>query len=98
KTGAVLFDVQPFGDFTGGVFVAAGDITGDGVSDLVITPDESGGPRVEVYEGGDFAEVANFMGIDDPNFRGGARAAVGDINGDGHAEVIISAGFGGGPR
>ena len=26
---------------------------------------------------------ADFFGIDDPNFRGGARAAVGDLNGDG---------------
>ncbi|HEX4613707.1 MAG TPA: IPT/TIG domain-containing protein, partial [Urbifossiella sp.] len=98
KTGAVLFDVPPFADFTGGVFVAAGDVTGDGKADLVITPDLSGGPRVEVYSGADFAEVANFFGIDDPNFRGGARAGIGDVNGDGHADLVISAGFGGGPR
>src|SRR5258706_6390912 len=32
------------------------------------------------------------------NFRGGARAAVGDITGDGRGDVVISAGFGGGPR
>ncbi|OWK40870.1 Ig-like domain repeat protein [Fimbriiglobus ruber] len=98
KTGAVLFDVKPFADFTGGVYVAAGDITGDGKADLVITPDTSGGPRVEVYRGGDFAEIANFFGINDPNFRGGARAAVGDLNGDGFADLVISAGVGGGPR
>ena len=98
KTGAVLFDILPFADFTGGVFVAAGDITSDGVADLVITPDVTGGPRVVAYEGGDFKQVANFFGIDDPNFRGGARAAVGDLTGDGHADLVISAGFGGGPR
>jgi hypothetical protein len=98
KTGATLFDVKPFADFTGGVFVAAGDVTGDGIADLIITPDLSGGPRVEVYQGGDFQEIANFFGIDDPNFRGGARAAAGDLNGDGKADLVISAGFGGGPR
>ncbi|HEX4610580.1 MAG TPA: FG-GAP-like repeat-containing protein, partial [Urbifossiella sp.] len=98
KTGAVLFDVQPFANFTGGVFVTAGDITGDGTADLVVTPDLSGGPRVEVYRGGDFALVANFFGIDDPNFRGGVRAGVGDLTGDGHADIVVSAGFGGGPR
>ncbi len=98
KTGALMFDVQPFETFQGGVFVAAGDIVGDGKSDLVITPDQSGGPRVEIYHGGDFTEMDNFYGIQDPGFRGGARAALGDINGDGHADLVVSAGFGGGPR
>jgi len=98
KTGAVLFDVKPFDTFQGGVFVAAGDIDGDGKAELVITPDQSGGPRVEVYSGGTFQETANFFGIGDPGFRGGARAALGDINGDGHADLVVSAGFGGGPR
>jgi hypothetical protein len=98
KTGAVLFDVKPFGDFQGGVFVAEGDITGDGYPDLIITPDQSGGPRVEIFHGGDFTKFADFYGIDDPNFRGGARAAAGDINGDGHDDLVVSAGFSGGPR
>ncbi|OWK37763.1 Ig-like domain repeat protein [Fimbriiglobus ruber] len=97
-TGAVLFDVQPFGNFTGGVFVAAGDLSGSGKADLVITPDVSGGPRVEIYEGGDFREVANFFGIDDPNFRGGAQAAVDGAAGNGVTELVVAAGFGGGPR
>jgi len=97
-TGALLFDVQPFSTFQGGVFVAAGDTTGDGKDDLVITPDQSGGPRVEIYQGGNFNEIDNFYGINDPGFRGGARAALGDINGDGHSDLVVSAGFGGGPR
>jgi hypothetical protein len=42
--------------------------------------------------------VADFFGIDDPNFRGGARAAVGDLNGDGVGDLVVAAGFGGGPR
>ncbi|WP_149113339.1 FG-GAP repeat domain-containing protein [Limnoglobus roseus] len=97
-TAAMLFDITPFEDFTGGVFVAAGDFTGDGMADLVVTPDLSGGPRVEVYRGGDFARIANFFGINDPDFCGGARATAGDINGDGIADLVVSAGFGGGPR
>jgi hypothetical protein len=94
-----LFLIEPFeSTFVGGVFVAAGDIDGDGLADLVVTPDEGGGPRVRVFRGGDFGQVADFFGINDPNFRGGARAAVGDVNGDGTGDLIVSAGFSGGPR
>jgi hypothetical protein len=107
KTHAVLFTAQPFESaFTGGVYLAAGDITGDGVPELVVTPDQGGGPVVVVYRGtsiaagqsADAAQLIRFLGIDDPNFRGGARAAVGDMNGDGLGEIIVSAGFLGGPR
>ena len=97
KSGAELFSTRPFEpSFTGGVYVAAGDVTGDGVADFVVTPDEGGGPRVLVFSGADFANVADFMGIDDPNFRGGARPAIGDLDGDGFADLVIGAGFGGG--
>ena len=98
-TQAELFAIAPFeSTFTGGVFVAAGDLTGDGIPELVISPDEGGGPRVRVFNGAGFGQLADFFGIDDDNFRGGARAAVGDINGDGVGDLIVAAGFGGGPR
>jgi hypothetical protein len=94
-----LFSQQPFESaFTGGVFLSAGDVTGDGVVDLIISPDESGGPRVIILDGASRQVFMSFFGIDDPNFRGGARTAVGDLNGDGIPEVIVAAGFGGGPR
>ncbi|OWK46921.1 hypothetical protein FRUB_00620 [Fimbriiglobus ruber] len=99
KTGQLLETLFPFeSTFTGGVFVAVGDLTGKGYPDLVVTPDEGGGPRVRVYDGKSFNTVADFFGIDDPNFRGGARAAVGDLGGNGYGDLIVAAGFGGGPR
>jgi hypothetical protein len=96
--------VNPFeATFGGGVFVAAGDVTGDGRPDLVVSPDRTGGPVVAVYDGAGLArampvQVARFFGIADTNFRGGARTAVGDVNGDGVADVVVAAGHGGGPR
>src|SRR5262249_30160239 len=97
--GRPLFAVQPFeAACTGGVYIAAGDLTGDGTPDLVVCPDQGGGPRVLVYRGGDFAVVASFLGIDDPNFRGGGRPAVGDLSGDGRTDLVVAAGVGGGPR
>src|SRR5207253_6284505 len=99
-TQAPLFSNAPFElTFLGGVYVAAGDVTGDGVPDVIVTPDLGGGPRVRVFDGANrFAQVADFFGIDDPNFRSGARAAVGDVNGDGTGDLVVAAGFQGGPR
>jgi uncharacterized delta-60 repeat protein len=86
--------------FRGGLFVTAGDIDGDGRAELVLTPDQGGGPRVRVFTifGGILTQRDDFFGIDDTSFRGGARAALGDLNGDGRPELIVGAGFGGGPR
>ncbi|HEY2787295.1 MAG TPA: PQQ-dependent sugar dehydrogenase [Fimbriiglobus sp.] len=84
--------------FTGGVFVAAGDVNGDGRADLVLSPDEGGGPRVRILSGLDGSTIADFFGIEDPAFRGGARTALGDLNRDGTLDLAVAAGFGGGPR
>ena len=99
RTGDLLADFAAFEEsFAGGVYVASGDFDGDGLDDLVVTPDEGGGPRVRVLRGADQGVIADFFGIDDPNFRGGARAAVGDLDGDLFDDLLVGAGFGGGPR
>ncbi|HEY8505690.1 MAG TPA: VCBS repeat-containing protein, partial [Gemmataceae bacterium] len=98
-TQALLITIDAFEpSFLGGVYVAAGDLDGDGKADVVITPDEGGGPRVRVFRGGDFAQLNDFFGIEDLAFRGGARAALADVSGDGRIDLLVAAGFGGGPR
>lgn len=86
--------------YTGGLFVAVADLTGDGKAEIIVSPDVGGGARIQIfsYNGTALTLVANFFGIDDPNFRGGARVAAGDLDGDGLPEVVVGAGFGGGPR
>jgi len=86
--------------FNGGVFLASGDLNQDGKDDIIISPDQGGGPRVRVLalDSGRLNTVADFFGLDDSSFRGGARVSVGDINGDGADDLVVAAGFGGGPR
>jgi hypothetical protein len=99
KTKTQLFEIAPFElSYLGGVYVAAGDVTGDGRPDLIITADQTGGARVRIFDGNGFKQINDFFGIEDAAFRGGARAAVGDVNRDGIGDVIVAAGFGGGPR
>jgi hypothetical protein len=93
---------DPFGGgFTGGGFVAAADIDHDGRAEFIVTPDKGGGPRISIFSlntDGSLATRANFFGIDDPNFRGGCRAALGDANHDSTPDLVVCAGFLGGPR
>ncbi|HYH68680.1 MAG TPA: VCBS repeat-containing protein [Urbifossiella sp.] len=86
--------------FTGGGFVSVGDLDGDGRAEVVLTPDQGGGARVTIFSVFNVgARVrGNYLGISDPNFRGGARTAIGDVNGDGRADLLVAAGFQGGPR
>lgn len=83
--------------FAGGVFVAAGDVNGDGRADIVIGADTTGGPNVIVFDGKTNAIIQNFFAFD-PTFGGGARVAVGDVEGIGRADIIVGAGPGGAPN
>jgi trimeric autotransporter adhesin len=76
--------------FEGGVFVAAGDIDGDGLSDVVTGAGTGGGPHVRVFSGLDLGELASFFAFD-PAFGGGLTVATGDIDGDGRVDLILGA-------
>jgi hypothetical protein len=83
--------------FTGGVFVAAGDVNHDGFADVIVSADRGGGPQVTITSGKDGTRLASFYATVS-SFTGGIRVASGDINGDGFADVIATAGPGGGPQ
>jgi FG-GAP-like repeat/PKD domain len=83
--------------FSGGVFVAAGDVNGDGFADIVTGADAGGGPHVKVFDGATQAPLSSFFAFA-PSFAGGVRVAAGDVNGDGLADIIVGAGAGGGPH
>src|SRR5262249_55120877 len=82
--------------FPGGLYVAAGDVNGDGRADIITAPDVGGGPLVRVFDGASGVLTLAFNAYD-PTFTGGVRVAAGDTNGDGKAEIITGPGFGGGP-
>jgi CSLREA domain-containing protein len=83
--------------FGGGVRVAVGDVTGDRFDDIVVGAGPGGGPNVKVFDGVTGAEVASFFAYT-PDFSLGVHLAVGDVNGDGFADIIAGAGSGGGPN
>ncbi len=84
------------GKFRGGVSVAVGDVTGDGVADVVTGAGPGGSPYVRVFNAKGKSQRTFFAY--DPSFRGGVSVAVGDVNGDGVADIVTGAGAGGAPH
>jgi hypothetical protein len=87
--------------FSGGVYVAAGDVNGDGQVDIITGAGPGGGPHVRTFNGATGAQLAEPAGsfyAFDPAFAGGVRVGAGNITGDGGAEIITGAGPGGGPH
>jgi hypothetical protein len=77
----------PFGPgFGGGVFVAVGDLNGDGRNDIGVAQGQGGGV-VRVFSGIDYAmllDVAPFGA----GYSGGVTVAMGDLNADGRADLV----------
>jgi hypothetical protein len=82
-------------EFTGGVDVATGPLQGGRVEQIITGAGVGGGPVVAAFDG--FGnEWFRFFAYE-VDFLGGISVAVGDITGDGQAEIITGAGVGGGP-
>ena len=85
--------------FSGGVSTAVADVNNDGISDLICGAGAGGGPRVIVFDGkSNFTTVLQDFFAFDPSFRGGVDVAGADFNVDGFADIVASAGPGGGPE
>lgn len=79
-----------------GVFVASGDLDGDGDDEIVTGTDNGGGPQVQIFDGrGNW--LGTFFAYDE-NFRGGVRLSVGNLSSWPGASIITAAGPGGGPH
>jgi len=85
--------------FTGGVFVAAGDLDGDGRDEIVTSPGYGGGSDIRIWRVSQANRVdylGNFAAF--PGFTGGSTVAATDWDSDGRADIIVGAGPGGGPH
>jgi hypothetical protein len=98
-TNNVLFSFLAFDpQFVSGLNVGAGDINGDGVDEVLVSPGFGAGPHVKVFQLGPGLrapfQLASFFAFD-PRFQGGITIAGGDLDGQGPDEIIVGAGVGG---
>ena len=95
RTNALLGSFFAFpGSFRGGVYIAAGDLTGDGRADIIVAPDSGARPLVRVFDGKTGAEIRSFLAFS-ATYTGGVTVAAGDVNGDGVDDIITGAAING---
>jgi len=98
KTNALLGIINPFGtNYKGSIAVATGDVTGDGIEDIIVAAGRGSQPIVKVYDGSTLVQRVSFLAYSQ-TFHGGVTVAVGDITGDGRADIVVGAGIGSAPQ
>lgn len=81
-----------------GVRVGVGDLNGDGKMEIITGPGFGAGPQVRIFEGSSGRLLSGGFFAYDERIRIGVNIAVGDVDGDGKAEIVTGAGPGGGPH
>jgi hypothetical protein len=82
--------------FRGGVRVAVGDVTGDGVADIITAPGKGlAKATVKVFDGNTGLQVAAFTPFS-KKFKGGAYVSAGNFDGDAAEEIVVGMGSAGG--
>jgi hypothetical protein len=94
RDGSPLRNFLAFGPgYKRGVYVAGGDVNGDGFDDVIVGTGEGGGNTVKVFSGLDGTVLRNFLAYA-PRFKGGVRVGAGDVNGDRIADILCGPGEG----
>lgn len=83
--------------FLGGARIAIGDVDGDGLREIVTAAGPGGGPHVKIWKTDGKNWGGSFFAFDQGEV-GGVSVAVGDVDGDGKAEIITGSGQGSIPR
>jgi hypothetical protein len=104
ETGEIKFTLQPYENFFhGGIYAAVGDLNCDGIPDVATSPQQGHTPIVNIYNGTPNAAgvylrklINSFNGFNpitnSRTFLGGMSLAIGDVNFDGHQDLVV--GFG----
>jgi hypothetical protein len=89
---AAFANLDAFPGYRGGIFVAVGDVNGDGFGDLIVSTSSGRSNMVKVFSGADATLFATFQAFG--GSAAGVRVAAGDVNGDGYADIVAGSGNG----
>jgi fibronectin-binding autotransporter adhesin len=85
--GVTTKDFLAYPGFTGGVRVAAGDVNGDGLGDIITGAGPGGGGHIKAFDGSSGAVLKSFFAYG-PSFTGGVFVGGGDTDDDAIDDIV----------